>query len=170
MHVCVFRYAYICVCITHHDVGSVCLDSVPILTISVYLCISTLYLFIVFIALLFYPVSFHCCWAVLQQTNFSYGRLIKYYLILSYLIHIPQITLTSYRTCGLILKTLLEAKKIICYQNEHFPRFALFRREEGAGPAQSSRRRRPRRTQLLIKVSVLKQDIAVYRCTQGEQG
>ncbi|CAL8234179.1 unnamed protein product [Boreogadus saida] len=45
-------------------------------------------------------------------------------------------------------------------------RFALFRREEGAGPTRSSRRRRPRRTSLLVKVSVLKQDIAVYRCTQ----
>ncbi|CAL8255127.1 unnamed protein product [Boreogadus saida] len=45
-------------------------------------------------------------------------------------------------------------------------RFALFRREEGAGPTRSSRRRRPRRTHLMIKVSVLKQAIAVYRFTQ----
>ena len=51
--------------------------------------------------------------------------------------------------------------------NKMNTRFAMFRRVEG-GPTRNSRRRRPGRRQVTGKVSVLKQDIAVYHCTQGE--
>ena len=61
MHVCVFRYAYICVYASPILMLVLFVLFLSLLTISVYLCISTLYLFIVFITLLFCSVPFHCC-------------------------------------------------------------------------------------------------------------